>query len=184
MAAKKGTDRFIHDIKPLYGESEEVVINAELYNDSYELINTPDVKLDLKHGEQIFSYLLNRNANKYKINLGNLPAGEYTYRMTTNLKGENFEKKGTFFVRSSSLELNDIIANRELLKEIAERSGGMLMERGDLSQLVNVLNSDHNLKPVYKSEVKFIELRGLEILGLILLLLLCAEWFLLKYFAG
>lgn len=184
MAAKKGTDCFIHDIKPLYGESEEVVINAELYNDSYELINTPDVKLDLKHGEQIFSYLLNRNANKYKINLGNLPAGEYTYRMTTNLKGENFEKKGTFFVRSSSLELNDIIANRELLKEIAERSGGMLMERGDLSQLVNVLNSDHNLKPVYKSEVKFIELRGLEILGLILLLLLCAEWFLLKYFAG
>lgn len=184
MAAKKGTDRFIHDVKPLYGESEEVVINAELYNDSYELINTPDVKLDLKHGEQIFSYLLNRNANKYKINLGNLPAGKYTYRIATNLKGENFEKKGTFFVRSSSIELNDIVANRELLKEIAERSGGMLMERGDLNHLVNVLNSDHNLKPVYKSEVKFIELRGLEILGLILLLLLCAEWFLLKYFAG
>lgn len=183
LATRKGNDRLIHDIRPVYGETEEAIVNVELYNDSYELVNHPDVKFDLNHETKTFNYLLNRTGDKYRINLGNLPAGEYSYRLSTNLKGETFEKKGVFYVRSHNPELNDVVANRHLLKEIAENSGASLFESQDLHNLVQLLNQNDKLKPVYKLETEFMDLSRMKVLGLILLLLLCIEWFLLKFYA-
>lgn len=183
LATQKGNDRFVNDIKPVYEETDETILNVELYNDSYELVNTPDVELELKHGDKKFDYQLNRNGEKYRIHLGNLPAGEYAYRLSTNLKGETFEKNGLFYVRSHNPELNDLVANRQLLKEIAENSGAQLFIPHEMDKLVQLLKDNDKLKPVYKSEIEFLDLSRMKILGLILLVLLCIEWFLLKFFA-
>lgn len=184
LAAKKGNDRFINDIRPLYDESEETAVNVELYNDSYELVNIPDVNLSLRYGDQNFDYIFSRYGDKYRINLGNLRAGEYSYVLTTNLKGENFEKKGSFYVRNHNQEVNDIVADRQLLHDLAVNSGGKAIEISDLNQLVNNFKEDTFFKAKYKSEVKHIELSEMGALGLLLLLLLCIEWFLLKYFVS
>lgn len=184
LAAQRGTERFIHDTRPLYDEMEETLIHVELYNDSYELVNTPDVNLHLKFEDKEFDYILNRDGDKYRINLGNLPAGEYSYRFSTDLKGERFEKKGVFYVKNRSIELNNMVADKQLLREVAANSGGEVFTVDQMEHLTNVLNSNDDFRPVYKSEVKYIELSELTILGLILILLLCTEWFLLKYFAG
>lgn len=184
LAAQRGADRLIHDIRPLYDESEEVVIQAELYNDSYELVNQPDVQLNLKYDGKDFDYILNRNEDKYRINLGNLSAGEYGFRLVADLKGEHFEKSGVFYVRSQNIELNNIVADRQLLQDIAVRTGGQMVEKQDMAQLLDMLNKNEQFTPVYKSEVKYMGLSEWSILGLILILLLCAEWFLLKYFVS
>ncbi len=184
LAAQRGTDRLIHDIRPLYDESEEVVIQAELYNDSYELVNQPDVQLNLKYDGKDFDYILNRNEDKYRITLGNLSAGEYGFRLVADLKGEHFEKSGVFYVRSQNIELNNIVADRQLLQDIAVRTGGQMVEKQDMAQLLDMLNKNEQFTPVYKSEVKYMGLSEWSILGLILILLLCAEWFLLKYFVS
>lgn len=184
LAAQRGTERFIHDVKPLYDETEDVVINVELYNDSYELVNTPDVNLQLKYEEKDFNYILNRNEDKYRINLGNLSAGEYNYRFSTDLKGEYFEKNGTFYIRSQNTELNNVVADRQLLSNIADNTGGRMIEKQDMEQLVNIMTENEHFQSVYKNEIKYMELSEWSILGLILLLLLCTEWFLLKYFVG
>lgn len=184
LAAKKSTERFIHDIQPLYDETEGTVINAELYNESYELVNTPDVKMMLVYDNKEYNYLLNRNKDKYRIDLGNLRAGEYKYKLITNLKGELFEKNGVFIVRSQNPELNDIIADKQLLKEIAIHSGGKTIEVSHLEELVKVINADAQFKLTYKGEIRNINLNEMGLLGIILLLLICTEWFLLKYYVG
>lgn len=184
LATRQGSERFIHDFKALYEDNEEIIVHAELYNESFEPVNTPDVNLRLTYQEKEFSYVLARNENKYRMNLGNLPAGEYHFRLSANLKGEPFEKKGVFYVRSHNPELNNLVADRMLLKQLAENSGGRMEEGKEPERLLKVLARDINVKPVYKAEVKFIELRELKFVGLILLLLLCTEWFLLKYYAG
>lgn len=184
LSAKKSTERFIHDIKPLYDETEQTVINAELYNESYELINTPDVKMMLTHDNKEYNYLLNRNKDKYRIDLGNLRAGEYKYKLTANLKGELFEKNGIFMVRSQNPELNDIIADKQLLKEIAANSGGQAVELSHLEELVKAIQADRQFKITYKGENRNIDLSEIGLLGIILLLLICTEWFLLKYYVG
>lgn len=144
LAAQRGADRLIHDIRPLYDESEEVVIQAELYNDSYELVNQPDVQLNLKYDGKDFDYILNRNEDKYRINLGNLSAGEYGFRLVADLKGEHFEKSGVFYVRSQNIELNNIVADRQLLQDIAVRTGGQMVEKQDMAQLLDMLNKNEH----------------------------------------
>ena len=183
LIVQRGNERFIHDTKSIYEEVEEVLINAELYNDSYELINTPEVKFELKHNDKKFSYSLNRHSDKYYINLGNLPTGEYSYQLSTDLKGEVFNKKGIFYVRSHNSELNNIIANRALLQEITIASAGELFTPQELDKLARKLITNSELKPAYRSETEFMDLSRMKILGFILILLLCTEWFLLKYFA-
>lgn len=184
LAVQKGNERFIHDFRPVYEEREEIIVYSELYNDSYELVNTPEVRLNLKNEDKEFTYSFSRYGDKYKMNLGNLPAGEYRYRLHTNLKGKSFESKGTFYVRSNNPEGNDVVANPQLLKSLSEDTGGRMYEKNAWNELVNDLQQNETLKPVFRNEVKYLELDKLEILGLILLLLICVEWFLLKYFAG
>lgn len=183
LAVQKGNERLIHDLKPVYDEQEEVVIQAEMYNASYELINTPDINLHLRYKEKEFAYLFSRYGDKYKMNLGNLPAGEYNYLLQANLKGEIFEHKGTFYVRSNNPESNDVVANPQLLKAISEATGGHLYSREEWDVLGKDLQQNQDMRPVFRDETSYLELNRLEILGLILLLLVCTEWFLLKYFA-
>lgn len=184
LISRSGNDRFIHDIKTLYEETEEAVVNVELYNDSYELVNDPDVRLILKYGGKDFNYLLNRNGEKYRINLGNLSAGEYQYILTTNLKGENFEKKGVFYVRTQNPELNDMVPDVRLLQEIADNSGGKSVFFAEIDEIITHIQSDQRFAPVYKAEMKYIDLGELKWAGILLLVLLCIEWFLLKYYVG
>lgn len=184
LTTRQGAERLVHDVKPLYEESEEITVNAELYNDSYELVNTPDLMLELKIGDQTYNYLFNRTGEKYRMNLGNLRTGEYSYRLSTDLKGERFTKKGIFYVKGHNPELNNLVADLSLLKEIAEHSGGRSAELRDMDRLANELNSNDRYMPEYKIETEFADLSEIKILGLIILLLLCMEWFLLKFFAG
>ncbi len=77
-----------------------------------------------------------------------------------------------------------MVANPQLLKDLADATGGQTYEKTAWNELVNDLKQNETLKPVFRNEIKYIELDKLEILGFILLLLICTEWFLLKYFAG
>ncbi|MDR1755817.1 MAG: hypothetical protein LBR65_02515 [Culturomica sp.] len=184
LTSRKGNERFIHDIKPLYDETEEVVIQAELYNESYELVNTPDVRLTIRSGEKEYNYTLNRNGEKYRISLGNLAPGEYGYLLSANLREETFEQKGSFYVNTFNQELNDLVSDWSLLDEIAQRTGGKSVTLSQIDELFHEMRQNSRFVPVTKSEWKYLELNELAWLGILLLLLLCIEWFLLKYYAA
>ena len=100
------------------------------------------------------------------------------------MKGERFTKKGIFYVKSHNPELNRLVADLSLLKEIARHTGGESVSVRDMVRLTNELNSNDRYISEYKSETGFSDLSEIKILGLIILLLLCMEWFLLKFFAG
>lgn len=184
LSARRGNDRFLVDAGSLYDETEEIRILAELYNDSYELVNAPDVRCKLKYAGKEFNYLMNRSGDKYRIDLGNLSAGEYEYDFSVDLKGERFEKKGSFYVRRQNSEMNDVVADHRLLEEIAGRSGGKAVEKKDIDRLLQSIGENTTFQPEYKQEIRYVELGELKLLGIVLLVLLCIEWFLLKYFAG
>ncbi len=184
LVSRTGSDRFIHDINALYDETEDISVDVELYNDSYELVNTPDVRLVLEFEGKEYQYLLNRNEDKYRINLGNLSAGEYHYKLSTDFKGEKFEKKGVFYVRTQNPELKDMRADARLMQEIADNSGGKSCFYADIDELITQISTDSQFTPMYKAEIRYVNLGELEWAGIILLLLVCIEWMLLKYYVG
>ncbi|HRE97591.1 MAG TPA: hypothetical protein PK637_12555, partial [Flavobacteriales bacterium] len=67
-----------------YPESENILINAELYNKSYELINEPEVEIIISNEEKKdFRYIFSRTATAYRLDAGKLPAGQYRYTAKT-----------------------------------------------------------------------------------------------------
>lgn len=184
LAIRNGAERFVHDLKTLYNENEQIVLNAELYNESFQPVNTPEIALNLKHEGKEFDYQLPRYGDKYRMNMGNLPAGEYNYRLTVLQQGESLVKTGVFYVRSYHPELNNLVADHTLLKEIAEHTHARMISAKALGRLAECIQENTNLKSVYKEEIRYVNLKEVKIIGLFLLLLLCIEWFLLKWYAG
>jgi hypothetical protein len=78
LTANTNRQRFrVYPAKNVFDEGEHVMLNAELYNDALELINTPDVKIDLKSAAgKHYSFLFTRNGKSYQLDAGNLPVGE------------------------------------------------------------------------------------------------------------
>ena len=90
----------------------------------------------------------------------------------------------TFYVRTQNPEANDVVADVSLMEEIAERSGGVCRFYAGMDEIVNHIAAEQRFEPVYKAEMKYIDLGELKWAGILLLMLLCIEWALLKYYAG
>ncbi|MBK7819014.1 MAG: hypothetical protein IPJ60_16865 [Sphingobacteriaceae bacterium] len=64
----------------IISENEPIEFTAEVYNKSYELITQPDVTMVIKNEKgNTFNYTFSKQGNSYKLALGLLAPGEYTY---------------------------------------------------------------------------------------------------------
>jgi hypothetical protein len=169
------TDHFVFETDP-------VIIDAELYNASFELVNEPLVQLTIINEQGMrFSYEMGRTSNAYRLNAGNFPPGEYTYQAFTSYAGQVHEAAGKFNVSALNLEGLRTIADHNLLFQIAQSSDGEMYYPGQWNQLADALNNRDDILPVMFSQKEFHELINLRVLFLLLLLLLSAEWFLRKW---
>ncbi|WP_051189553.1 hypothetical protein [Daejeonella oryzae] len=164
--------------KKSFDENEPVVFNAELYNDSYELINTPDVKLSVKSKSgKKYSYLFSRSGNAYLLDAGVLPSGEYTYQGNTTLGSKRHESGGQFVVSRQQTELQQTTANHQLLYSLAKQGGGSMIFPDELSQIPTLLKSNENVKTISYEGRKYEEMINLKIIFFLIICLLSIEWF-------
>jgi len=63
-----------------FTENDNIEFDAEVYNESYELITNPDVTLTITNSEgKRFPYSFNKTSNSYYLNAGSLPVDNYKY---------------------------------------------------------------------------------------------------------
>lgn len=183
LSTKEDKRKFrVSTAKNLYKENEQISFDAQLYNDNYEMVNDPDVFLTIiNQDRKEFKYTYSRSNNFYTLNIGMLPAGNYSFIASTNYSGEAMEQKGSFSVQNIQLELYDLTARHNLLRALSEKYGGELLIAGSGSGITEKILSNTKIKPVVyqstetKSVINFKWLFGL------LLLLLSLEWFLRRY---
>ncbi|MEL6388647.1 MAG: hypothetical protein AAFQ02_00680 [Bacteroidota bacterium] len=165
--------------------NESITFAAELYNDSYELVNDPDVQLvitDRDGGE--FDYIFSRTTRSYALDLGSLTPGRYTYLASTMYDGEAFEARGEFTVQAIQYELYELQARHDVLYALAAQRGGERYYPNQIDQLIEQIKTSDVIKPVlYQSSVTELLLNRSWLLWL-LLGLLVVEWFLRRYFGG
>ncbi|MBK7667775.1 MAG: hypothetical protein IPJ32_10785 [Sphingobacteriaceae bacterium] len=79
MKADKSFFRLI--TKKIITENDPIEFNAEVYNQSYQLITEPDVTIVLTdENDKNYNYTMSKTGNSYFIEAGLFPAGEYKYR--------------------------------------------------------------------------------------------------------
>jgi len=182
LTANANRQRFIvYPARRVFDEGENVLLNAELYNDALELINTPDVKIELKSDAgKNYSFLFTRNNKSYQLDAGTLPIGEYTYAAVANIGNKAFRSAGQLTIRPLNLEARQSAANHQLLNTIAKQSGGLMLQPSQAKQLAALIRKNDNIKTVVYEDKHYSDIIDVKWVFVLILLLLSAEWFLRK----
>ncbi|MFD0939575.1 hypothetical protein [Pedobacter boryungensis] len=171
----------VYSTKSTFDENENVVLNATLYNDAYESVNTPDVNVQVKNNDgKTFNYTFSKFGIAYRLDAGTLPQGNYTYVASTALGDKKYKDSGAFYVNALIVEYQQTTANHQLLYTMAKQSGGKMIMPSNLLSLVNELEKSGQLKTISYEDRKYEELINLKWLFGLIVLLLSVEWFLRK----
>lgn len=182
LTANANRQRFrVYTAKNVFDESEHVLINAELYNEALALINTPDVKLELKDQKgKSYSYQFSRSGQSYQLDAGVLAPGEYSYTATTQIGKQKLSASGQLSVKSIDLEARQSTANHQLLRNLAQQSGGKMLQPHEIGKLAQLIRQNDNIKTLVNEDKRYNELIDLKWVFALILALLSAEWFLRK----
>jgi hypothetical protein len=163
-----------------YFENEPVQMDAEVYNESYELVNNGEVSLTITdENRKSFSFTFSRTEKAYTLNIGHFPLGEYEYTASTKIGNKTYTEAGIFSISPLQIENNETTADHQLLFNIAEKTGGRMFYPRELGMLADTIGA-RDVKPVSYSESRLEDLINLKWPFFILLALISLEWFLRK----
>ena len=156
-------------------------LEAEVYNESYELINEPDVNIVITDANnKKFPFAFTKTTNAYRLNAGVFPVGEYSYEARVKVGEKLYTQKGKFSVSALQIELTNTVADHQLLYHLSKNHGGELVYPVNMDKLVEKLQAREDVKSVSYSENKLDDLLNLKWIFFLLLVLLSVEWFLRK----
>ena len=168
--------------KKIVNENEAIEIEAEVYNNAYELITEPEVTFVLTDGnDKKFDYTFSKTGLGYRLNLGVLPAGEYSYKATTNNGTKAFEQRGFITVKEITAEKMQLVADHQLLSRLANQTKGKFFYPNQLNQLTESLLSNDTIKTITYMHKDVKELIDMKAIFFLFLILLSLEWFIRKY---
>ena len=171
--------------KTNFFENEALQFDAELYNESYELINEPEVSIEIINSEnKRFPFSFSKTATAYRLTSTAFPVGEYKYIATVKVGAKTLSQAGSFTVSPLVVESINTTANHQLLYNLAKQHNGEMYTPATLESLQNQLLQRDDIKPISYSEKKLKELINLKWVFFLLLMLLSLEWFLRKRNGG
>ena len=157
------------------------MFEAEVYNSLYEMIydKAIDIVVTNEAGEsQRYNYVTGEGNSRYSIS--DLDEGVYSYRATTQNEDKIERFSGQFIIKKQNTEALGLTANFDLLKQLADQSGGQFYTLDSMQQIGN--NTGEQIAPsIIHSEAEFKPVINLPWVFFLLLLLATTEWFVRKY---
>jgi hypothetical protein len=181
LTAKSDKSNLKVNVANSFFENDPILFEAEVYNESYEPINDPDVLLELTNEEgKTFNYTFSKAGKGYRLNAGLFPAGDFRFSASVVLSGKKTEVKGGFTVKPVFVELLNTTADHALLYNISKASDAEMFLPKELMQLAEVIKAKDDIKPISFSESRLREMINLRWIFFLILALLSIEWFIRK----
>ncbi|GLR19417.1 hypothetical protein [Portibacter lacus] len=169
----------------IFKENEPIIFSAELYNDSYEKINTSDVNLTITNADKnSFNFVFSKRADYYFLDAGQFPAGNYRYTAEAEYEGKKVDQSGRFSVESIQLESFDLTARHDLLRSLASKSGGQLIQADNTGSILEIIKTNNQIKPTVYASTRTNKLMDHKWIFFLLFGFLAVEWFLRRYFGS
>lgn len=168
--------------KYTWSDQEPISFNAWLLNANNEQVNTSDVQmviLDSTGRKQNFSF--EKIGNAYKLNIGLLAGGNYTYNAITKYNGTTYTAMGKFTVQHILLEAIETGANYPLLFSLAHKYNGTLVSYKHVATLYDSIQNNPNIKPTITMSSDSVPLIDWKWYFLCIAIMAVAEWLLRKY---
>lgn len=162
-------------------KGEKVSFETEIYNDIYERILNQNIDLVLTDevGKSTkYNYSNTEAGSRFEIS--NLSGGLYRYTASAVVLGKKEETKGEFIIRELQLESLNSTADHDLLRAIANKTGGKFSFLDNLEQILKAINT-RNLPDKIDSFDETKELINLQWIFFLILILATIEWIARKY---
>lgn len=171
--------------KNVFNENERIYFDAELYNQSYELINDSDVSLKIKNGSgKVYPFTMNKTDKAYFLDAGLFPVGNYTFTGSVNSGGKALTYSGKFSIQPIQLEGFETTANHGLLKLMSQKYNGAMVYQDNLMALADSIEAKNSIKPVIYSTNQTRSIINLKWIFFLILFLLSIEWFARRFFGA
>ncbi|MEO5570251.1 MAG: hypothetical protein ABIT08_14145 [Bacteroidia bacterium] len=164
-----------------FAENEPLIFDGELYNETGEMVNTPDVKMTITDADKkYYPFTFSKTEKAYSLNAGKLPVGNYKFTAETKLGDKLYAETGEFSISALQLESSETVANHQLLFALAQKKGGKMLYAPQLAELPRIISGREDVKPVTYTQKKLKDLINLKWVFFLLIAFLSAEWFLRK----
>jgi hypothetical protein len=182
LALRDNDDNFIIDFKSVYQETETVKFSAEVYNDAFEPIYTPNVSLVLRDStNREFTYQFDKGGQFYRLDAGILPPGNYKFEAEVKIGDKIYTESGSFAVMPVNIELLETQANHRMLFQLASQSGGTFYLPTEVEDLISQISDNTQIKPFTYFQSLLNEILNLRWIFFVILMFFSIEWFLRKY---
>ncbi len=172
----------VRPVQPLFGEGEAVEFTGQVYDESLSPIPDASVQVRVTMPDGSTSPFTMRpvGAGRYVLDAGTLPEGDYTFTASAEREGAALgEDRGAFAVGALALEFRDLQADAGLMRQIARRSGGAVVDPAEIPTLRAQLEAG-GFGPRIVEQEHETELWHIAWLLGIVIALLAAEWVLRK----
>jgi len=164
-----------------FAENEPVTFDAEVYNDNYEMVNTPEVSISITNAnKKSFPFTFSKTEKAYTLNAGFFPSGTYHYKAMTKLGDKMYSSEAEFSVSAIQVEQSETVADHQLMYALAKKNGGEMYYPNQLDQLTKALEARQDIKTVSYTHIKMQDLVNMKWFFFLLLLLISIEWFIRK----
>ena len=181
LSLKKDKSFFRIISKNIYKENKQLEFEALVYNQSYELVNNPDVNFEISDEKgNKFPFVFSKTKKSYYLNAGSFVPGNYKYSAKVKQGDKVYIKKGEFIVSPVNVENLNTIANHNILYKISKSHDAEMLYPDQINSLPVILKNREDIKPIMYSQKRFFDVINLKIIFFILIALLSAEWFLRK----
>lgn len=186
LSARKDNQPFkVFTDKSVASDNEAIYFYAELRNANNELINTPEAKVELKDSMgKALNYTFEKSGNSYRLNIGLLAPGSYSYKGNTQYNGKAYVSEGSFLVESVPLESLRTNADYEMMYKLAAQSGGAFFTRQTMHQITDSIRAHAQIKPVIHTQETSQPLIDKKWLFALILLFAAGEWLLRKLWSA
>ncbi|MFA5573637.1 MAG: hypothetical protein WC994_01145 [Brumimicrobium sp.] len=185
LIVKENTSRLRINLPSISNSDEDYIMKAAFYNESYEPITEPNIKLYLKSATgDNFEYSFLPLSEDYSLNLGKLKSGKYTWKAATNFNGKDFQKEGSFAIKDLELEKIHTKANHQLLMQMAQNNHGEFAMLSDYQQVLDKINARDDIVSVFYESSTFRRLIDYWWVMLLIVSIFTAEWVIRRYSGG
>jgi len=165
-----------------FNAGEHIEFDAELYNPAFELVNDPEVRLEITDEKGIrFPFVFSRNAAAYYLDAGLFGPGIYHWVASVSYNNQDFTRQGSFLVDPVLVEMNYLKANHGILYNLADNSGGRLVYPHQTDSLVSWIYELNNRQTIVYTDEDFAEPVNFWMLLALLMALATGEWALRKW---
>ncbi len=181
LTVKDDRSFFRISVNPTIHENENVQMQAEVFNASYERITEPEVNITIENSEmKDFPFTFSKSGNGYFLNAGFFPPGNYTFNATVKVGSTTYNKMSSFIVTPVNIESLRLVADHKLVHQLAVSHDGVTVTPEKTDTLYNLINAREDIHSVNYFSQRLNDLIGnVWVFGLILLLL-AVEWLIRK----